>query len=312
MKILFVYRGYGSDLSNSVIDFQLNTLKMQEVDIQTFTIRKGRIKGYILESLRLNKMIRVSKVDLIHAHYSFSGFLASLVSSGPVVCSLMGSDLLMMGGLMQLLTRFFSRFLWAVTIVKSAEMKILLPGSHFIPNGVDLDNFRELSKSEALQITGFSPLYKHIIFVAQDPLSKVKNLALAEKAVSLLNDDTIKFHTVSGKSFEELPFYYNSADALVLTSLSEGSPNVIKEAMACNCPIVTTDVGDIREVMGDTRGCYITSSDPHDIAAKLKLAIEYRKNQLYTNGRQRIIELGLDSETIAGRIIEVYKKVLKI
>ena len=95
-----------------------------------------------------------------------------------------------------------------------------------------------------------------------------------------------------------------------MTSFSEGSPNVIKEAMACNCPIVSTDVGDVREVFGETEGCYISCPDSFKVAEEIKKALEFANTKRRTNGRQRIIDLGLDSESVAGRIVEVYKNVL--
>jgi glycosyltransferase involved in cell wall biosynthesis len=97
-----------------------------------------------------------------------------------------------------------------------------------------------------------------------------------------------------------------------MTSISEASPQFIKEAMACNCPTVSTDVGDVKKLIGNTDGCYITTFDPEDVAEKVKMALEFRIKYKQTNGRKRIIELGLDSETVAGKVIEVYKKVLKI
>ena len=110
-----------------------------------------------------------------------------------------------------------------------------------------------------------------------------------------------------------LNLYYNSADLLLLTSFHEGSPNVIKEAMACNCPIVSTDVGDVKRLFGEyTRCLYIHSFDPIDVAEKIKQASSSAKKHGQTNGRERIIELGLDSNTIAEKIIEVYNEVLKI
>src|SRR4030042_4531165 len=102
--------------------------------------------------------------------------------------------------------------------------------------------------------------------------------------------------------------YLNAADVLLLTSFHEGSPNVIKEAMACNCPVVSTDVGDVRWVVGNTSGYYISSFDPGELAEKIKLAIVFREKHRQTNGRDRISELGLDSETVAKKIIDVYKK----
>ncbi len=92
----------------------------------------------------------------------------------------------------------------------------------------------------------------------------------------------------------------------MLTSYNEGSPNVIKEAMACNMPIVSTNVGDVKEVVGKTKGCYITSFEPEDVAEKIKLALEFGKR---TIGRDDIKHL--ESSVIAKKIINVYKSVLK-
>ena len=102
----------------------------------------------------------------------------------------------------------------------------------------------------------------------------------------------------------------NASDCVLLTSFSEGSPQFIKEAMACNCPIVTTNIGDVNWVLGNTDGCYLTSFEPEDVAEKIKLAIEFRETHRHTRGRERIIELGLDSIPVAKRIIEVYEKVV--
>jgi glycosyltransferase involved in cell wall biosynthesis len=103
----------------------------------------------------------------------------------------------------------------------------------------------------------------------------------------------------------------NAADILLLTSFSEGSPQIVKEAMSCNCPIVSTYVGDVRWVIGDTKGCYITTFDPADVVEKIKLALKFSEKIGRTKGRERIIELGLDSDTIAKKIIDVYYSVLE-
>ena len=63
--------------------------------------------------------------------------------------------------------------------------------------------------------------------MAEDPTSTVKNLVLAKVAVCLIGDEKIKLNIISGKKYAELPYYYGAADVLMLTSLSEGSPNVI-------------------------------------------------------------------------------------
>jgi len=109
---------------------------------------------------------------------------------------------------------------------------------------------------------------------------------------------------------KELNFYYNACDLFLLTSVYEGSPQSIKEAIACNCPIVSTDVGDVKWVFGNTEGCYLTSFESIDVADKIIRALAFVKERGRTKGRERIFELGLDSGTIAGKIIEIYEKTI--
>ena len=98
---------------------------------------------------------------------------------------------------------------------------------------------------------------------------------------------------------------------MLLTSFSEGSPQIVKEAMACNLPVVSTNVGDVEWLFGNEPGHYLTSFEPEDVAEKLKLAFDFKEKFGRTNGRQRIIELGLDSETIANKIVKIYRKIIK-
>jgi len=148
-----------------------------------------------------------------------------------------------------------------------------------------------------------------VVFIS-DPKREEKNYSLASASVVELDDPTIELHIVNNIPNSQLVFLYSAADCIILTSFHEGSPNVIKEAMACNCPIVSTDVGDVRWVIGDTPGCFIASFDPVDFAEKIKLAIEFRHKYGQTRGRERIIQLGLDSETVAKRIIKIYERVI--
>lgn len=305
-KILFVYRGYGADLSNSVIDFQKKSLLDCGLQVESFAFSNSGISGYLKNILLLREFLKRYDFHLIHAHYSFSGFLSSLSSNIPVVCSLMGSDLLQQKGLIKFVTKLFSKLFWKATIVKSKPMQSQLKNSYLIPNGVDFENFRPIPKADALKETGFNPGKKNIIFVAQDPHSKVKNLELAKKAIELTGNEDIELHLIKNKKFDELPFYYNSADLILLTSLSEGSPNIIKEAMACNLPIVAVDVGDIRQVLDDTDGTYICPHDAKILADRINKSIEFSGK---TNGREKIKHL--DNMVIAEKINAVYQNVMQ-
>ena len=104
----------------------------------------------------------------------------------------------------------------------------------------------------------------------------------------------------------EVNFLLNACDLLLMTSIREGSPQVIKEAMACNCPIVSTEVGDVKDIIGNTKGCFITSHDPIDVAKKIQLALDFGKR---TNAREKIKHL--DINIIADKINNIYKEVVR-
>jgi teichuronic acid biosynthesis glycosyltransferase TuaC len=219
----------------------------------------------------------------------------------------MGSDVLG-NSFTKNLIRIFNKRRWSALIVKSEEMKkiIGIAAAQVIPNGVDVEKFRPMPKEAAKARVGFNEK-KHLIFVG-DPQRPEKNFQLARAALELLGDDGIELHVLSRKPHDALPDFMNAADALLLTSVYEGSPNVVKEAMACNCPIVATAVGDVKLIVGDTRGCFLASMATEDVAEKVKEALAFGAR---TNGRERLLGLALDQGSIARRIIGAYAGALK-
>ncbi len=214
------------------------------------------------------------------------------------------------GKLFSNLNRFFIKNNYEFIITKSSEMASVIPREHriaTIPNGVDIDKFYDIERTEACNFLNF-PLNKKIIFFAGNPGRSEKNYKLAKESVDQLKEYFLLLVPLKDIPFDQVVYYYNAADVTLLTSFHEGSPNVIKEAMACNCPIVSTDVGDVKDVFGDTEGCYITTYDPQDVAEKIKMSLEFGKR---TKGRERIIQAGLDSKTIANKIIDIYHQVLE-
>lgn len=305
MKILFVSSGNSEAGISPIVRSQGESLKRNGIDLDYFTIVGKGIKGYLKNIPRLRKFLRTKNYDLIHSHYSLSSIVASLSCKLPMVVSLMGSDT-HMGFFWKSIIKAFYRFRWKETIVKSAPMKkrISLSNAIVIPNGVNFRLFKPVEKNIARMKVGFNDKTRHIVFIAC-PERPEKNYRLAKKAVELVNNDSIELNAVSNVDQNIIPYYMNAADILLLTSLWEGSPNVIKEAMACNCPIVSTDVGDVKEVIGKTDGCHICSYDPENVTDKIKKALDFDKR---TNGREKIKYL--DEKIIARKIIGVYNKVL--
>ena len=178
-----------------------------------------------------------------------------------------------------------------------------------IPNGVDIYKIGEIEKQVHIKCRNTSTSIRNkIILFAAEPYRKSKNFNLANFAVNKINGNLKVVYNVSN---EKIVKEMLLADVLLLTSLWEGSPNIVKEAMVCNCPIVATDVGNVRWLFGNEPGYFITSFDPEDVVDKIKQALEFSEKHGRTNGRQRIIELGLDSETVANKIIGVYEEVLQ-
>jgi glycosyltransferase involved in cell wall biosynthesis len=176
--------------------------------------------------------------------------------------------------------------------------------SHIIPNGVDFKNYRPIDKKEALLKLAWDSSKRHILF-SSNPERREKNYQLAESAIKILNNKNIELHFLMNINQNEMPYYYNAADCLLLTSLYEGSPNVIKEAMACNCPIVSTDVGDVRILIEKTKGCYLTTFDADYLALKINEALKFNQR---TKGHDAIRHL--DSRIIADKLISIYKLAL--
>ena len=313
MKVLFISSGNTAFGISPITKNQGNSLNNFGVEIFYFPIIGKGLINYIKNIFLLKRHLSINKYDIIHAHYSFSAFVAALAYAKPLVVSLMGSEV-EDGYLSKLFIKIFHKFSWRYTIVKSARMINSLGLTNIsisvvIPNGVDTDTFNSMNKRVCQKQLGWDYNKKHILFAA-NPSRPEKNYALAKQAFSILNKGNVELHSLIDVSPEQMPLWMNSADVVLLVSLWEGSPNVIKEALACNRPIVSTDVGDVCWLLGKTPGCYIVSFDPEDVAVKLKMALEFSEKKGQTKGRDKIIELGLDSETIAKRIISVYNSIL--
>lgn len=304
MKVLFVSSGRRGDVG-VVVRNQGESLVKNGVSIDFFTTKPG-IYGYLRAVWRLWMTIRQGSYNLVHAHYSYSAFTATLAGCRPLVVSLMGSDTTG-NRFLNLIIRILSQRRWSATIVKTKEMqrRLNLRNAVVIPNGVDLNRFRPLEKEFCRKKLGLDENEMIVLFIAGMNREE-KRLSLAMEAFRLLDEGNLRFIHLHDTPNEQVPLYFNSADLLLLTSSREGSVNVVKEAMACNCPVVSTDVGDVRSVFGDLEGCFLTSSDPHDIAAGIKNALNFGRR---TSGRKRLVELGLDADSVAGRLIDLYMQV---
>lgn len=305
MNILFVSSGNSKNGISPLIKNQGESLIKLHHNVTFFTIKGKGFKGYFKSIFELRRFLKKQKFDIIHAHYSLSGMVASLAGAKPIVISLMGSDV-KASPVLKYIIRIFSLLFWKQIIVKSRDMKedSGLNKAYIIPNGVDFNKFKPIKRSDAINETGWDPNKKHILFAA-NPDRPEKNFKLAKEAFNLIKNDAIQLQKLIDIPNKKMPYYFNAADVILLTSLWEGSPNVIKEAIACNCKIIAVDVGDIRELIGNTKGCHITNFDASQIANKLLLSLNSEQK---TNGRDTIRHL--DSVTIANKLTNIYKSTI--
>ncbi|PID94132.1 MAG: glycosyl transferase group 1 [Bacteroidetes bacterium] len=305
MKVLFVSSGNNANGLSPIVKNQGVSLAHNiGCEIYYFTIQGRGLRGYLQNIPRLRKTYKDVQPDWVHAHYSLCGFVTTLAGISPVIVSLMGSDV-KAKRTFKFFILLFARFFWKRVIVKSEEMKQDLgyASAVVIPNGVDLDIFTPMPQEEARSKLQWSVEGKKVILFAANPKRPEKNFQLLEKAFQLLPQGKYLLKVLENVPNHMIPYYLNASDVVVLTSLWEGSPNVIKEAMACNRPIVSTDVGDVKHNLWGLDGCFITSYDPDDVANALVEALKHQQIE----GRRRVRALGLSAANIAERIVSVWK-----
>lgn len=241
--------------------------------------------------------------DLIHANYGLTAPHAVCQPNLPVVLSLWGSDLY---GRYGPVSRFCARFADAV-VVMSPEMAADLGGKpHVLPHGVNLSLFRPEPTAPARRRVGWEPDGYHVLF-PYPPERGVKNYPRAKRIVKAVDDrlpEPVTLHTITGVPHDEMPSYHNAADALLVTSHREGSPNAVKEALACNVPVVSTDVGDVATRLAGLDHSHVCSSDDELVDGLVDAVTAGDR----THGRDAVREISV--ERTGERLLELYREVV--
>lgn len=312
MKILVVC-SYKEKMPEGCVPFiqeQVVALRALGCECEYFYVKGKGIVGYLKTVPKLRKKIREFKPDIIHAHYGLSCLIANLATRRvPVVSTYHGSDINLPK------VRPFSKMAMRLSAwnIFVSKRNMALVGAvdgkkcSLIPCGVELSDDQLQSREEARKALGWNANKKKVLFAGAFDNS-VKDAALAKSTISNLQSP-IDLIELKGYSREEVNRLMCAANCLLMTSKTEGSPQVIKEAMACGCPIVSVDVGDVKERTEGAEGCYVVPSrEPKDIAEALKKAMTFEGK---TKGRERIIADGLSNELVAKKIMNVYRSLTR-
>ena len=322
MKVLMITNMYPHPMRRWLgiyVKREVEALRGLGVEVDVMSVEGWRRRSEYLRAYpRLRRSLRENRYHLIHAYYGLSGLIAAAQSKVPFVVTFCGDDALgarkRNGGVTA-----FSKILvkasksaasrGAAITVKTRQMKDIFPPDAkvtVIPSGVDLRMFRPMDRESCCRELGLSEDPLKILFLGNTSLP-VKNFPLARDAVDLLKQRGMdaQLMAVSNVTDEEIVLHMNACDCLLITSMSEGSPNIAVESLACNLPIVSVEVGDVRELIDGIEGCRLTSRDPESIADSLRDVLTKRER---IPGADAVAHL--DISRIALRILEVYRGVV--
>jgi teichuronic acid biosynthesis glycosyltransferase TuaC len=312
-----------TNLPRPFVAAQLEGLRRIGVEVELLYLDRANLGPTVYAGAlrRVRRAVASTAPDVVHVMYG--GVMAEIathaVRDRPVVVTFYGSDLLggreRRGPVKRLAVRFgvgASRRVAArasAVIVQSQVLAEALPErdrarAHVIPDGIDTAVFAPKDRLECRRALGWEANVKHVLFPATRTRPE-KRFELAQAAVDLIEPrGTVRLHELSGVPHHDVPIWLNAADVVVLTSTHEGSPNVVKEALACNVAVVSVDVGDVREWIDEIDGCFLAEETPEDVADKLRRALARDRR---VDGRARMDSQAL--ERVATRILDVYRSV---
>lgn len=322
MRILEVSR-YKNNFADHQLPFvteQGEAIRAAGCEVEYFLI-----KGNYLKAVKaLKAKIREFKPNIVHAHYGLSAITAELQGLVPVVTTFHNGETL--NWHVNLLSSLFSlRAKHVIYVAQHVRDLSYFKAKNYsiIPCGVPMEQMVITPKEEARKQLGWSDDKKYILFGGAFE-NKRKNFELLKGAVDKLQMTNDKFQIacieMKGLSRAECVLRMNACDLFALPSHSEGSPQALKEAMACNCPCLATDIADVKYLFGSEPGHWILRNlrktherwegdekSLDEMVGVLKEALAYGKR---TKGRERILKLGLSNEQVAKRIIDIYQKVI--
>lgn len=305
MKVLIVAAYNTGKFSPFVVE-QVDSLRKSGITIEYFGIVGKGARGYLCNRKRLITKIKEFQPDIIHAHYGLSGLLANFQRKVPVITTFHGSDIHTGGILLCLSKLCMSLSTFNIFVSPRLFEKANYKKSNFTiqPCGINTETFYPIPKEKARKLLEFKENGKYILFAGAFN-NQVKNADLAKEAVSLMKESQLI--ELKGFSREKVNLLMNACDCLLMTSYREASPMVIKEAMLCGCPIVSVNVGDVKDVIGNTEGCFVcTTYEPDEVAENITKALNFEGK---TRGRDRIMELELDNRIVAKKVKDIYDRV---
>jgi teichuronic acid biosynthesis glycosyltransferase TuaC len=262
--------------------------------------------GYLTVIPAFLRHCRSHEYDLVHAQYAHAVIISALQNYVPTIGQFHGE---FYGVKDRILADLASRFVsFGIAVDKKGFEKIHCPVKTLIPIGVDSSVFFPRTRDSCRSVLKWDVRKKYIVFPG-DPGVPEKNYRLFTRTLELIKREQNDVEPVILKDIPhtQVPTYMNAADALLMTSEFEASPTVIKEALLCNLPIISTHVGDVKNLIDNVDNCVVTSSNAADLALN---AITIVGNGKRTNGWKK--RSTLDIQYTVEHVINFYDEAIKI
>lgn len=323
MKILFVTNGYPTKHHPEYCVFTKEqvegVLSTKEVQGEVFFIN-AREKG-VFEYVRVISSLKrkIKEVDIVHAFHGLSLLLVFFISPHKkIIVSFLNSleneygEKKILSKILEIVTK---KIILKKNITKIFKDKVpskYNKNSFYLPNGVDTDKFYPMEKSFAKKYLNLDLKKRYILFVSsKDKYRKQKRYDRFHNVVKILKkySSDIEELILVNETRERVVYYFNAAELHLLTSDFEGSPNSIKESIACNTPVVTTNTGNVKKMIKDIKNCYISNTfEPEELAMYCNFIL--KEPLIQVKIRKYIFTKGLDSNTKTTDLLKIYKTIL--
>jgi glycosyltransferase involved in cell wall biosynthesis len=322
MRVLHVIPGRRDDpVSMVFVRRQVESIASQGVDCVTCFLEDRVSPSGVLRGWQtLRRSIAAANPDLVHAHFgTVTGVTTVLATRLPIVVTYRGSDLnpdpsvgAVRSVAQKLLSQLSALGAGRIICVSNQLVRRLWwrrARAIVIPSGIDLDLFRPIDRAWARRELAWSDVVAVAFFNAGRPPWHNKRPDLAEAAVAEASRQlgrNVRLHMLVGETPpQQIPVLMNACDCVLMTSNFEGSPNVVKEAMACNVPVVAVDVGDTAERLAGVSPSFIVERNAEALGSAIAEIVKLERR---SNGREKALEVS--QTALAGRIVNVYREYL--
>lgn len=287
---------------------QIESLNKLGAENEVFFINsREEGKGAYLRSLwKLYRLLKQNRYDIIHCHHSFSGVIFMLSARWYKTKRLLSyqSDPRNEGGLLlfRILYLFFDKIILKNKPKDADKAKIV-----YLPNGVNTSFFVPMDRNQCKDKLGLDKSKRYILFMDSYNRRPCKRIDRYSETLSILKEKyqhvDIEPLVLTNTARNLIPAYINASDLHLLTSDFEGSPNSVKECMACNIPVVSTPVGNVSDMLQEVEGSFVSKTfSPEELAELSDRSLRLK----LVDSRYSLTKKGLDIETVAQRLLNLY------